>query len=213
MSLQQKEIFLNGEGDNWFKRNYRTYSDWSLTSDPIISEIPFPSLELTPRSKILEIGCGQGLRLKHLKDNFKCNVVGLDPSSDSTSFAKGLGLDAVIGTADSLPFEDNSFDLVIFGFCLYLCDKDDLPKIVSETHRVLKSNSWLIIYDFWSDNDYANEYKHRAGVISYKSDYSKMFTWHPSYKVFMHKIFHHSTHTMTDACDEHSCVTLIRVLC
>ena len=43
-----------------------------------------------------------------------------------------------IGTAEKLKFEDDKFDLIIFGFCLYLCDREDLIKIVDETNRVLK---------------------------------------------------------------------------
>ena len=30
---------------------------------------------------------------------------------------------------------------------------------------------------------YKNEYKHKEGVFSYKMDYSKMFSWNPSYQL------------------------------
>ena len=43
-----------------------------------------------------------------------------------------------IGTAEKLPFEENYFDILIFGFCLYLTDSEDLFKISSEAYRVTK---------------------------------------------------------------------------
>ena len=211
MDFSQKELFLNGEGNKWFQRNYRTLKDWDTKIDPVRDLVSFEKIGINSKSNILEIGCGQGFRLKKLQDDFKCSVVGIDPSSDSIEFANNLGLTAFVGTADHLPFEDDSFDLIIFGFCLYLCDRDDLFKIIAESHRVLKKESWIIINDFWVNNDFANEYIHKPGIRSYKTDYSKLFTWHPCYSVYKHSLYHHSTLELTDNFNEHVCVTLIRV--
>ena len=41
-----------------------------------------------------------------------------------------------------------SVDLLIYGFCLYLCDRDYPFMIVAEAHRVLKPQAWLAILDF-----------------------------------------------------------------
>ena len=83
--------------------------------------------------------------------------------------------------SSNLPFEDNQFDLIIFGFCLYLCDRDDLFLITSEANRVLKNQAWVAIFDFYSPFPYSNKYSHKEGIFSYKMDHSTMFTWHPYY--------------------------------
>ena len=75
------------------------------------------------------------------------------------------------------------FDIVIFGFCLYLCDRKHLFRIACEADRVLKSNGYLCIIDFYSDVPYKNAYKHFSGVYSYKMDYSLMFKWNPAYSL------------------------------
>jgi len=78
------------------------------------------------------------------------SVMVLEPSNEAVYQAISLGLDARVGTADVIPFQDKSFDIVIFGFCLYLCDRDDLFKIAAEADRVLKTPGWLLIKDFYS---------------------------------------------------------------
>ena len=57
----------------------------------------------------------------------------------------------VQGAADQLYFESQTFDFVVFGFCLYLCDRDDLFEIAKEAHRVLKPTGWLVIHDFFAE--------------------------------------------------------------
>ena len=72
------------------------------------------------------------------------------------------GISAKIGTADQLDFEDKYFDFVIFWFCLYLCDRDDLFQIAKETDRVIKNEGFIIVLDFYNsgkniNNKYFNE--------------------------------------------------------
>ena len=75
---------------------------------------------------------------------------GIDPSKKAIKIAQELGINAKVGTAEKLPFIDKEFDLIIFGFCLYLCDTNDLFKIAYEANRVSKVESWISIIDFWS---------------------------------------------------------------
>jgi SAM-dependent methyltransferase len=83
------------------------------------------------------------------------------------------------GTADILPFKDHYFDIIIFGFCLYLCDREDLFRIASEADRVLGEPGWLLILYFFSPFPKKNVYHFCKGVQSYKMDYRTLFTWHP----------------------------------
>jgi ubiquinone/menaquinone biosynthesis C-methylase UbiE len=86
--------------------------------------------------------------LARFKSSKGWSGAGLDPSAKAISALNDAGLRGVVGTAEALPQADQSVDLLIYGFCLYLCDRDDLFQIAAEAHRVLKPKSWLAILDF-----------------------------------------------------------------
>lgn len=183
--MKQKESFLQIEGNKWLERNLSGLTETKLPDqDALLLEY----LDLRSRVqekadtwRILEIGCGNGQRLSWIKREFGNECYGIDPSSEAIKIAKNNGVEASVGTADSLPFEDSFFDLVIFGFCLYLCDREDLFKIAAEANRVLKQQSWIMILDFHAEAATKNPYVHRDGLYSYKMAYESLFTWHPSF--------------------------------
>jgi ubiquinone/menaquinone biosynthesis C-methylase UbiE len=192
MSVKQKNIFLNSEGDAWYERNKKDFlKHYGAEEDPIVAEIRSCIRSDTEIHDLLEIGCGDGYRLEWLNKNLGLKCFGIDPSSKAISKALKRGVNAQQATADSLPFSDDSFDIVVFGFCLYLCDREDLFKIACESDRVLKSGGWLIIHDFYSEKENITTYKHYLGMYSFKMDYSKLFEWHPFYNVYSKKINAH----------------------
>jgi SAM-dependent methyltransferase len=200
MSLQ-KDMFLSVEGDAWFTRNEAALAvrDWS--ADPVCRQLA--RLSVTGRrSKVLEIGCGDGSRLHFLAGKHDCHVFGVEPSERAVLKARERGVEAVRSTADRLPFADASFDIVIFGFCLYLCDDGDLFRIALEADRVLAGTGWLLILDFEALAPVYRPYHHAAGITSRKMDYKSMFVWHPSYTLASHEKFHHATLQWTDESDE-----------
>lgn len=210
--MKQKEIFLQSEGDAWFTRNQQGVACRKLPDDDaLLREI----LDLFPLSagkklKVLEVGCGDGTRLAWIKNNLNADCYGIEPSSQAVATARLKHIDAQQGTADELPFDSHSFDIVIFGFCLYLCDRDDLFRIASEADRVLRSPGWLMIMDFFSPTPRARTYHHCPGVQSYKMDYRAMFAWHPDYECMTHKIRHHGETSYTDDPDEWVAVSVLR---
>jgi ubiquinone/menaquinone biosynthesis C-methylase UbiE len=185
----QKSEFLKGEGDAWFQRNSGKFDS---RHDPAIAGL----LELgqLPR-RVLEIGCADGRRLSAIRETFSSECHGIDPSSDAIRNAKSRDkdLNVSVGTADRLSFSDSQFDLVIFGFCLYLCDVADHFVIASEANRVLADGGVLVVYDFSSPIPFKNEYSHKSGISSYKMDWAKMFTWHPSYRLVTRRYHEAST--------------------
>jgi ubiquinone/menaquinone biosynthesis C-methylase UbiE len=175
----QKRLFVEGEGDAWFQRNRDAFDP---QRDPVVSGLQ--DLGQRPR-RVLEIGCADGARLSLLRETFSSECWGVDPSTEAVRSAKlrDQNLNIGTGTADRLEFPDASFDLVVFGFCLYVCDVADHFKIASEADRVLADAGMLIIYDFSSPLPFSNKYSHKPGVRSYKMDWSKMFIWHPGYRL------------------------------
>ena len=141
-------------------------------------------------------------QVRKKRDESKCK--------ETLAALTAAGYKGVVGTAESLSLPDRSVDLLIYGFCLYLCDRDDLFSIAAEAHRVLKPESWLAILDFWSPYQRVNAYHHRSGIESYKDDLPAMFSWHPSYVITDHRLRHHSTRAHTDDPQEWIGVTLLR---
>ena len=209
--MSQKLVFLQSEGDAYFNRNQQVSDVQILATDPLLSEI----VELHNNAeggarKILEIGCGDGSRLAWLKNNLAYDCFGIEPSVKAVAAACSKGVNASVGTADLLPFDDNSFDFVIFGCCLYLCDREDLFRIASEANRVLRSPGWLLILDFFSSVPRANSYHHRPGMNTYKADYRSLFSWHPYYECLTHKVRHRSKLSYTDDQQEWMAVSVLR---
>ena len=132
--------------------------------------------------KILEIGCGAGAKVRVLSEYFQSDGYGIDPSSEAIKAANeklsppNIKLDFQSGLASQLPFDDKKFDLVFFGFCLYLVEPNEIFKAVMEADRVLRNGGFLAILDFDYGQLRVNPYKHAPGIFSYKNNYSQIFT-------------------------------------
>lgn len=161
-------------------------------------------------AKLLEVGCGEGKRLRWITQNLGLQCYGVEPSEKAVALASTKTVQVIQGTADRLDFENQIFDFVVFGFCLYLCDRDELFQIAKEADRVLKPNGWLVIHDFFSETPVAREYHHLPGLFSYKMDYRKLFDWHPDYQCFSHAIGAHGSSAFTDDQNEWVATSIIR---
>jgi ubiquinone/menaquinone biosynthesis C-methylase UbiE len=188
----QKNIFLESEGDGWFRRNEQSL--YKKGDDRVNLDILIPFLG--KENKILEIGCSNGQNLNYLQKklpNYKLDLYGVDPSKESVKSGNQMfkEIKLKIGTSDQLEFDNKFFDVIICGFFLYLVDRDLLFKTVSEIDRVLKEGGYLIIVDFDVPLPYCNDYHHYEGIKSYKNDYSKFFTGGSHYTVVGKKSFSH----------------------
>ena len=208
--MKQKEIFLKTQWNAYLKRNKKKVQPDKLPkSDFLLVEI----LDLNLPSegvKVLEIGCGNGTRLSSLKENCGFECYGLDPSYEAVKLARNRGIIVHQGTADRLPFDDKSFDMIVFGFCLYLCDRVDLFRIACESDRDLKNPGWMLILDFHSPQPYKREYHHHLGLFTHKMDYRKLFMWNPSYTNYTHKVCHLSEGRYTDDPQEWIATSVLR---
>lgn len=213
---KQKDIFLGGEGDAWYERNAEALAVRDLaTEDPVIPEVKrvlegYGDLGRRQPVQLLEIGCGDGRRLAWLQSQLPVAASGIDPSAKAVAAASERGVSARCGTADQLPWKDASFDILVFGFCLYLCDDADLFHIAAEANRVLKADAWLIIHDFYSPAPVRRDYHHREGVQTRKMDAASMFAWHPSYTCVHSQVRHHEHLGYTDECQEWVATQVLR---
>jgi ubiquinone/menaquinone biosynthesis C-methylase UbiE len=188
--MKQSEVFLLSEGDGFYRRNHKDLAEMARQGedDPVMKGLR--ALSLSPR-RILEVGCSNGWRLALMNGAFGAQCFGLDPSSEAVAQgrAKHSQITLTTGTAESLPYENDAFDLVVFGFCLYLCDRQDMFRIAAEADRVLADTGFLAILDFYPPFPYRNRYHHCDGLYSYKMDYGQMFLWNPAYQLATKSVF------------------------
>jgi SAM-dependent methyltransferase len=185
----QKTIFLLGEADAYFHRNAQqnAHEHAAALQDPCHDPIIRALIEIKPQ-RILEVGASNGWRLDVARQLWHTKAHGIDPSraavADGNTRYPSIALQ--VGTADALPAA--LFDCVVFGFCLYLCDRPDLFRIAAEADRVLAGGGHLVVYDFFPTAPHCNPYVHRPGIFSYKMDYAALWRWHPSYSVWRHEV-------------------------
>jgi ubiquinone/menaquinone biosynthesis C-methylase UbiE len=92
--------------------------------------------------RVLELGLGSGLNLPFYDPAKVTSVHGVDPSAELRAIAEaaprpeGLEVSVAEGVAESLPFEDHSFDSVVCTFTL--CSVHAPPAALAEARRVLK---------------------------------------------------------------------------
>lgn len=212
--MGNKEIFLGSEGDAFMRRNERKIAEREITMHPgfqaVDKTLNLIEISGDAKPRVLEIGCSTGGVLAALREKHDIEVFGVDPSEQAVKQAKDAGVDAKLGTANDLPFGDEYFDVVLFGFCLYVCDRNDLFAIAAEADRVLKPNAWLAIYDFFSPSSLTRSYAHSDGVEVHKSDFKQMFLWHPFYECWGHELHSLEASKHTDDPNQWGCVSILR---
>lgn len=210
--MKQRDVFLRSEGDAWLARNSPRGTPRALpdSDELLLAILQLPAAQTAAPPKVLEIGCAGGSRLEWLRQNRGFDCYGLDPSAQAVEAAIARGVVAQRGTAEALPFDAAAFDIVVFGFCLYLCDREDLFQIASEADRVVRNPGWILIQDFYSPTPVQRPYHHRPGIFSFKMDYRTLFAWHPGYVNYYHKLSRHVDGTCTDDPDEWVATSVLR---
>jgi ubiquinone/menaquinone biosynthesis C-methylase UbiE len=102
---------------------------------------------LTPQSQILEIGCGVGLLGEAIKDQVPTkenHYYGLDLNFDpALKESQKRGLSPIEASATALPFQDESFDVVVSNDVFEHIDNAE--QLAEETYRILKPKSRAFI--------------------------------------------------------------------
>ena len=112
-------------------------------------------IDIPPEARVAEVGCGPGPVARALASRSGVGeVVGVDPSPIFTEKARELSRDLpnltfVEGDARALPFENNSFDVVVF--LTTLCHIPEPELALTEASRVLRNDGVLAVFD----GDYA----------------------------------------------------------
>lgn len=199
-----KELVLESEGDAWFERN-KSYienqenTEWNVAEGcRLFSDILYNMKYFRGGvENVLEIGSSFGYNLMYLEQKYPWKYTGIEPSAKAVEYGnklaeeKGLNISLVRGTADELPFEDDSFDIVMLGFCMYNLDRRYIYKAIGEIDRIVRKNGLVAVWDFDTRIPYKRENIHSQYLPTYKFDVTNLFCGNPQYTLIEKRSFSH----------------------
>jgi SAM-dependent methyltransferase len=124
----------------------------------VVAEAMCRHYGLKSGDKVLDIGCGKGYLLYDLTHAVPgIEVCGLDISEYAIDHAKEEVKPYLrVGSAQSLPFEDARFDLVISINTLHNLYCYDLEKALREMQRVGRRNRYLCVESYRNEEEKVN---------------------------------------------------------
>jgi SAM-dependent methyltransferase len=113
-------------------------------------------LDHCPPGRGLDVGCGTGALAARLRAA-GYEMTGLDPSDGMLDVLRSRAPDvrAVTGSGSSLPFPDDSFDLVVSVAVMHhVADADEVRKTLAEMVRVARPFGKILVWDHNPRNPY-----------------------------------------------------------
>ncbi|WGE90042.1 class I SAM-dependent methyltransferase [Actinobacillus arthritidis] len=111
--------------------------------------------DFNPHKKVLEVACNMCTTAIQIAKQYGCHITGIDLDESALEKAKANikenELEHLIqvqrANATKLPFEDNSFDIVINEAMLTMLPIEAKEKAIREYFRVLKPGGFLLTHD------------------------------------------------------------------
>lgn len=114
--------------------------------------------ELESGQTVLDVGCGKAFLLYDLTQAVPgLEVSGIDVSEYALEHAKEEVRDRLqVATAAELPFEDDSFDLVVSVNTLHNLQAQDLDRALREIERVGRADKYICVESYRTEREKAN---------------------------------------------------------
>ena len=159
-----KEFF---DGDR--NHGYGGFNYMSRFWQPVIPTFK-EHFALDENSKVLDVGCAKGFMLYDMQQLIPgITIRGVDISEYAVENSKEEAKEFLcVANAKELPFEDNSFDVVISINTVHNLERDECAKALQEIERVSKGKSFITV------DAYRNEEEKEA-----------MYAWNLTAKTIM----------------------------
>lgn len=176
----EKYYLTDCTGYEEFKKTFGT------KLEPRLKEL-IKYLEINPKNKVLDIGCGRGEMILYAAKNSAIGY-GIDYSKEAIKLANKLKtkqkpniqkkMSFSVMDAKKLSFQDSSFDLVIMTDVFEHLYPEELEVVFGEIRRVLKNNGRLVLHT--APNRLFNDYVYR--YYSYPFSSLIVFVWNIMFK-------------------------------
>jgi SAM-dependent methyltransferase len=118
---------------------------WYVARRKLTFDWIFRALADHPSPRVLDIGCGTGFNLEHLRAKGYSRAIGLDLATDALIFCRSRNLaNLACGDGTRPPFRHESFDVIIALDVIEHLDDD--RQALREFSRLLRPNGSLIVF-------------------------------------------------------------------
>ena len=147
-----------------FEEHASEYDQWFEAHEPVYqAELAALRKFLPPSGMGIEVGVGTGRFAVPLGIRY-----GIDPSWQMLNIARRRGLRVCQAVGEQLPFRDRQFDVVLL--VTVICFVDDVPVLLRELRRVLKSGGHLVIGFINRDSELGRLYESRKETSAFYRD-------------------------------------------
>ncbi|UOY10461.1 methyltransferase domain-containing protein [Methanonatronarchaeum sp. AMET6-2] len=176
MKEEIKEFYTKvaeGEVERFTEIGVNESPEAKKVSDALISlgcDYPLEEVELDGDEYVLELGSGGGINCfitSHLVSNGE--VVGLDFSGEMASKARkdvlelgAQNISFLVGDAEQIPFEENTFDVIFTNCVLNLIEKD---KALKNINRVLRTEGRAFFSEIIVNKDIPEELRQEISMV------------------------------------------------
>ncbi len=184
ISKQFGQMYFDGPREYGYG-GYRYDGRWLPVARDMVAHF-----NLKPGDKVLDIGCAKGFLVKDLmKACPGLEVFGLDISEYALKHCEPEVVGRLhLGSADNLPFPDNSFDAVISLNTIHNFKRDAVVLAIRELQRVSKGNSFIQvdsyrtpeqkkIFEDWVLTAEYHDYPDEWMKVFHEAGYSGDFYW------------------------------------
>ena len=110
---------------------------------------------LSSNTSLLDVGCAKGFMLNDIAKAIEgISLKGIDISEYAIANSiEGMRQNLVVANAKDLPFDNNSFDVVISINTVHNLEKDELAQALQEIERVSKDKSFITVDAYNSEDE------------------------------------------------------------
>ena len=146
-----------------------TFGGWKGT-ERLIDLLDIGNIE---KPKILDVGCSTGYITRYVAQKFDCEIIGVDLSillldiaEEESHKLKLNNISFKYANVESLPFSDNTFDIV-YGEAITALVPDPI-KVLHEYNRVLKPSGKIATLDLFMKESLSDEFIEETNEIMSK---------------------------------------------